>query len=81
MFINFIQKKVQFLIASFTGALSSNDFSSSPLQINLMNVSCLGNEESLLHCEKTFVPPLQRTFCSSKAGVLCQSMYYYHCHY
>ena len=41
-----------------------------------MNVSCLGNEDSLLHCEKTLVPLLQTTFCSTRAGVLCQGMYY-----
>lgn len=65
-----------FLIILLLGALSSNDFSSSPLQINLMNVNCLGNEDSLLRCEKTFVPPLQSTVCSTKAGVLCQGTYH-----
>ena len=57
------------------GALSSDDFSfSSPLEITLVNVSCHGNENSLLQCESTYVQPLQRTICSVKAGALCQGI-------
>lgn len=72
---SFVHSLHFWIITHPLGALSSDDYSfSSRLQILLMNVSCIGNETSLLQCKKTVVRPLQNVACSAKAGVLCQGI-------
>ena len=58
---------------NYAGALSSDDFSLfSPLAITVKNVSCVGPEDSLIHCASEYVQPLEAVSCSTKAGVVCQ---------